>query len=364
MLIVVSILLIITVAVVAVFPRFNEDRKLSRAADGLAQWLLTAKQRAKRDQVPTGIRLFPDPQHNGLITQVQYIQQPDDFTGGSITLGPTYPNGPTAPPVLLAANSNGTIDFQGGFLDPTLWPVQPGDYLSVKGQLHLITNVSNNVLLLASPSQQGAFTSGTTMTLANAYPLAVGMYVNCWTTGGGFAWPPNTVQITRVINTSVQPQIQVKNAPNPPPGGTLPLYLMPGPSSWIPNGTGMATATGGGATKGYSIIRAPRVLSGETPLDLPESICIDPTVSIPPWSSPTSQGSLDIMFAPDGRMMSPTGLDHVILWVRDYTKDAGSPGEQFLILIQAHTGFIAQHPVDTTSGNPYSFTQDARSSGL
>src|SRR4029077_11712408 len=69
MLIVVSILMIITVAVVAVAPRFTDDRKLSRAADQIAQVLLTTKQRAKRDQVPTGVRLFPDPQHNGLVTQ-------------------------------------------------------------------------------------------------------------------------------------------------------------------------------------------------------------------------------------------------------------------------------------------------------
>src|SRR4029077_19621763 len=87
MLIVVSILMIITVAVVAVAPRFTDDRKLSRAADGLAQWLLTAKQRAYRDQIPTGLRLFPDAQHNNLITELQYIQQPDDFKGGGITLG-------------------------------------------------------------------------------------------------------------------------------------------------------------------------------------------------------------------------------------------------------------------------------------
>src|SRR5207245_10516443 len=83
LLIFVSILLIITVAVVAVAPRFTDVRKLSRAADGLAQWLLTAKQRAKRDQVPTGVRLFPDPQHNNLVTQLQYIQQPDDFSVGT-----------------------------------------------------------------------------------------------------------------------------------------------------------------------------------------------------------------------------------------------------------------------------------------
>src|SRR5216683_1340267 len=92
MLVVVSILMIITVAVVAVAPRFTDDRKLSRAADQIAQYGLTAKQRALRDQIPTGLRLLVDQNlasqgKGNLVTELQYIQQPDDFQGGPITVG-------------------------------------------------------------------------------------------------------------------------------------------------------------------------------------------------------------------------------------------------------------------------------------
>jgi type II secretory pathway pseudopilin PulG len=394
MLIVVSILLIITVAVVAVAPRFTDDRKLSRAADGLAQWLLTVKQRAKRDQIPTGVRLFPDPQHNNLITQLQYIQQPDDFSVGKITLGQTIlpaglphwppPNWPPtywAYPVLVAqayvdpATGLPTVDFTGGFNDPTLWPVQgsidqrptapqpptlpgqPGDYLEVKGALHQILYVvpsTPSALILAPvapfqpPNSPGPGPVMNSLTLTNYAQLASGMRVT-----GPWADPstnmnPNTTNTIKSVNNTKSPQyITLKNPPGP--GG-----------DWI----GFLPASVSSQPTAYNIIRQPRVLSGETPLLLPEGICIDPSAKI--YQDPYAFAPpLDIMFSPQGQVMNLRGQDRAILWVRDYTKDyPNNPGEQFLIQIQTHTGFIAEHPVDTSSGNPYTFTQDARSSGL
>jgi hypothetical protein len=125
------------------------------------------------------------------------------------------------------------------------------------------------------------------------------------------------------------------------------------------------------------------VLQGETPLTLPAGICIDAT-----WPKyPTDQqdailpvdpitGNIDIMFSPQGNVMNVRGRDRMILWVRDSTKDitypisgwppaaTAQPGEQFLILLQTHTGFIAEHPVDVGTADPYSYTKDARYSGL
>src|SRR5260370_990379 len=50
-------------------------------------------------------------------------------------------------PVLIAQTTN--VDFTGGFGNSTLWPVQPGDYLTVKGASHLILLVSPTALVLA-----------------------------------------------------------------------------------------------------------------------------------------------------------------------------------------------------------------------
>jgi prepilin-type N-terminal cleavage/methylation domain-containing protein len=409
MLVVVSILLIITVAVVAVAPRFTDDRKLARAADQMAQILLTVKQRAKRDLVPTGVRLYPDPQHNGLVTRLQYIQQPDDFSPAAVP-GSTPVPGPSTVTLGYTANSNvfaiasanpqvtswspanwpaaawtgsvlvasslnpttglPTVDFTGGYGDWTLWPVQPGDYLKVKGVCHLILLVSPSTLVLApvAPFQPLTSISGLSGTstlqiaaVGNAAQITPGMIV---TAPWGSA--TNTTTIRSVNNTTMPMSITLSAAPSG--GGDV--------IGFLPAVTSQPTT--------YSVIRRPRILQGETPLDLPAGICIDPNAKYTgdPYSFSVGTAAApqprDILFSPQGNVMNTdlaSGQDAVIFWVRDYTKDvtypaaswppAGSPGDQFLILIQTHTGFIAEHPVNTNpGGDPYSFTKDAQTSGL
>src|SRR5262245_51947415 len=74
-----------------VLPDLFKNFQRTRGTDTLSQWLLVAKQQAKRDGVPTGVR-FLDPNNptinpvaagfnpaNIKFTQVQYIQQPDPY---------------------------------------------------------------------------------------------------------------------------------------------------------------------------------------------------------------------------------------------------------------------------------------------
>jgi type II secretory pathway pseudopilin PulG len=381
MLIVVTIMLIITVAVVAVAPRFTDDRKLTRAADQIAQTFLTAKQRALRDQIPTGVRLLIDQQRSNLkayppiilVTEMQYIQQPDDFkgpdvSGAGITVGPITISGVNNGFPVLAAVGYG-VDFTGGFNDQSLWSVQPGDNLEVKGNglIHLITNVviyvdpnrvPHSTLLLApaAPNQGGTILNANTIQVMTANQLAVGMFVN------GPNIPPNTAQITGINNTPPNPTITVGGASLTP--GSIPPPLL----SFIPQYTTSLT-------REYRIIRQPRVLTGETPLQLPAGICIDPGAKYSGDPYAITTAPFDIMFSPQGGVLNSGGRDATILWVRDYTKDVsypattwpppGQPGDQFLILIQTHTGFIAEHPVNLNpGGDPYLFTRDARSSGM
>lgn len=271
-LVVVSLILVLATLTVAFAPRFTERERVVTAADQLQGGMLIAKQRARNDRSPTGLRLVRDPNNPKLVRELQYVQQPDDFSGG----------------VLLSAATNTLIfrevDFGGGIggANESLWPVQSGDYIEIKGGglMHLITKVASaNSLLLASP----------------AGPL-------------------------------------------------------------------------GSPTSQYRIVRGPRLLQGEKPLQLPESVILDlaKSVGLPP--DPSSGGlapSKDILFAPSGAVLHPAGLsDKIILWVRDGSLEATNPGEQFLVTIYKRTGLIAVHPVDTGSTDPYSYTRDGRSSGL
>ena len=75
MLVVMSLVALLAALVVAFVPRLQEHQKANRGAEQLQGWLLIAKQWAKRDGVPTGLRLSPGV--SGLCTSLQYIQQPD-----------------------------------------------------------------------------------------------------------------------------------------------------------------------------------------------------------------------------------------------------------------------------------------------
>src|SRR5579875_2803731 len=125
----VAIAIIITIAALAAAfaPRVDDSQKLWRAVDNLEQWLLTAKMRAKRDGLATGLRFVQAPgDAPGTYSQFQYIQQPDPLAG--------YPGGPT-----LVSAGNGTVTFSnvdfslGGVPYPNQWLVQPGDYLEING---------------------------------------------------------------------------------------------------------------------------------------------------------------------------------------------------------------------------------------
>jgi hypothetical protein len=173
----------------------------------------------------------------------------------------------------------------------------------------------------------------------------------------------------------------INTTPAPPtntPTITLAQPVPPGPLSFLPAPPPNASGppwTYASSTAEYRIIRAPRVLTGETPLQLPAGICIDPGAKYSGDPYAITTAPFDIMFSPQGGVLNSGGRDATILWVRDYTKDVsypattwpppGQPGDQFLILIQTHTGFIAEHPVNLSPGSdPYLFTRDARSSGM
>jgi len=151
------------------------------------------------------------------------------------------------------------------------------------------------------------------------------------------------------------------------------------------------------ATRAYRIIRAPRI-TGEEPTLLPDGVVIDlntnrlpppPTPpAVPPPNppygffnlNPLPGGDIDIMFAPDGRVLTPAlSNDFIALWVRDTTADdpaVGTPqrylnGEPSIIAVYLRTGVISANDADTTPDpvipnwlqDPYSYFRDGRNAG-
>lgn len=318
MLVTVSIFLFLATLTVAFMPKITEKQRATRGASQLQGFLAVAKQWAKRDQSLRGIRLLPgndaaclNPPYrdstgavrSDWVHEIQYVDQPPDWSDSTKSLTGTF----SGTSYVVTATSGYTIDFFGGFAatDSSLWPVQVGDYFQ-------------------------------------------------WTGTGGT--DPNLIvfRVTGVTST------------------TLTCYT---------------TLTTGTSTSGtnWSVIRAPRPRAGEAPLSLPDNVAIDVSTNVSYSNSlgsgVTSTGYtpppyVDILFDPSGAISRWSGAsDKIQLWVRDISQDpvAGTTskfnGDQLLITIYVRTGLIAAHPVDVTSSgtsytNPYSFTQDGRSSGF
>jgi prepilin-type N-terminal cleavage/methylation domain-containing protein len=148
LLVVMGILLILMGIMVGMIFMPERDRA-TKGADMLQGWLHSAKNRALRDKLPTGLRLTIDPRLSDpssglfLCTELAYIQQPD--TIGGWETGALAGGGPGPRMVSAVGNSASFqgVDFSG---------VQPGDYLEIKGGglVHMIVSVQGNQLVLAS----------------------------------------------------------------------------------------------------------------------------------------------------------------------------------------------------------------------
>ena len=337
LLVVMAIILAIAALAAAFAPRVTDSTNLTRSVDQLEQWLLTAKMRAKRDGLATGLRFVPSAitgDTAGTNSQFQYIQQPDPLAGGSIVFVPTGGNPPSGGVVyqtlpngtlyliggiLLSANppppnpptglvTFGNVDFSmGGVPNPAQWLVQTGDYLEVRdGGVYLIAGV---------------------------VPPA----------------PGQPATILKLAGTAYDNALVVAQP-----------------------------------TTNYRILRQPRLLEGEPPLQLPGNFAVDttpiPDAIIPnnsknippiPWSNVRagSSGSLEILFSPSGSVIGANAVNgKVLITVYDQTMNQPDINRYGIIAVQSRTGFIGAYSVAPGAGtmgyDPFLFAEEGRNSGL
>lgn len=128
MLVVLGIILFVFGLSVAFLVTVYQKKDAPNGAQLVQNWLLSAKERAKRDMRPTGLRFIPNAQNH--VQTIQFIQQPLDFTGGKVAVNAGSLNTARFTGVSLK-------DAQGNQL------VGIGDYLEVfdGGQVHRIMSV-------------------------------------------------------------------------------------------------------------------------------------------------------------------------------------------------------------------------------
>jgi prepilin-type N-terminal cleavage/methylation domain-containing protein len=323
LLVVILIMLVIAALAAAFVPRVSDSQNLTRAVDQLEQWLLTAKMRAKRDQLATGVRFVQTPgDAAGTFSQLQYIQQPDPLSGGWFSSTQTPGSVPAGNGLFLTGGllrepNFGVVQFAnvdftlGGTPQTNQWLVQPGDFLEVRDA------GVYSILKVLSPTslQLGTSTYDTTFHI-------------------------------------------------PSPG-----------------------------TTNYRILRQPRILIGEDPLNLPNNFAVDTRIipgttpilapSIPantiipnnttiPWSNVAAgpSGNLEILFSPTGAVVGTNaGSGKILLTVYDMTMNPFDINRIGIVAVQARTGFIGAYsagPGTPGAGgyDPFGYAASGRESGL
>lgn len=303
LLLVMFIMIVLATLTVVFGPRVATDQRTSRGADQLQGWIFVAKQRAFRDNVPRGVRLVRNADNPNYVTELMYIEQPEDYKGGIVMAPSPYPtNPPSGPFQMVSAFLPGRPELATDEI------IQPGDFLYL---------------------------------MSKTYPNRISAVT---------ATPPDT----NFPNGGTQLMLGAAD-------GTLPVDIL------VPV-----------QTSDFRIVRQARPMVGEPNLKLPRDVAIDLSPSprtnplVPVAGEPIPDGgysilaggSLDILFNARGLVMGSNAVwGKAILRVRDVSRPT-DVGDQTLITIYTRSGQITAHPVDTASGDPYSFTKDGKSSGL
>jgi prepilin-type N-terminal cleavage/methylation domain-containing protein len=328
MLVALTIIVVLATLAVAILPRALETQKAGDAAGEIQSALQIVRNRAMRDRLPTGLRIEFDP--NGLkARELRTIQQPPDWSPTSpfsasprtITVTETWTLDATLnvyihTQTLVGLSAGGGDDFTGGIPDygRESWPVQPGDYLV------------------------GKFNPTTSQVIQ----------------GVGVPHQVVSIPISNVLFLA-------------PSERKLPLSAGSGGPTITPAPS--ATSTD------WRVIRGPRVLAGENPVQLRRDAVIqmyDPNrgnlalCQNVPFRSVAGQAYYEIVFSPEGTVIGKgTVNDLILLWVRDETLDDTFAGSPMLVSVNIRNGSVTVHPVNTTPGaDPYSAVRDGRSSGL
>ncbi|MFO0863703.1 MAG: GspH/FimT family pseudopilin [Gemmataceae bacterium] len=119
------------------------------------------------------------------------------------------------------------------------------------------------------------------------------------------------------------------------------------PSAVTPSNQNFASSTI--PIPNYRIIRQPRIADDEI-LELPQNIIVEAGKSVLPPGS-------EIVFTPNGSVLTAGMPDRAMFWIRDSTKPLPTDGEPTLIVVFARSGLTSAFPVDTGSADPYAFAR-------
>ena len=159
LLVVMAIIVIFTAMTAAFYPANQADRELSRFSNTVQSALLSARNRAKAERLPTGIRFY-DSDANGKVDSVVLIQKPAPLDAYAVGGGGNPPTAGSLTVTMLGNNAN--IAF------PNSYPVQGNlklnDFISLdSGDVAKVDVLVNpNSVISLSGSYSSGFSSALT----------------------------------------------------------------------------------------------------------------------------------------------------------------------------------------------------------
>lgn len=310
MLVVLAVLLFLAVLGYALVPSMFSNHRRVSAADQVTLWLLNARQRAKRDGLPTGLRLLPLTDSNGqviyqpdgsvIVRQLQYVQQPEPLLGG--TRRKDHVAGGLCESVRDNVATFRNVDFLGSGSQEDEYQVQPGDYLELRG--------GGDVQAIVGVAREKLYLRDTRSSDPEFVP----------TTSYRILRKPRPLLGEKVLDV---------------PGDTV-IDL-------------------GRPSRSDPVTRQPLSFLSLTPtrsVQVPERLV----------GGATKKLLVEVVFSPSGALLGQqTGK--VILWLRDGGAVPPDLGGPVLLAIPVSTGLIGAYDV-APGNNPYRFTENGRASGL
>ena len=351
----ISLLLAAIAAGVGYSGMIGSQRTVS-SADRVSGWLILAKQRALRDQRPSGVRFIGKSVGGNLIacTEAQYIETPEPWVPSAAArlvivrpVNDPYNEPANAPALKIYFASTNVND-----ISELIQRVHENDRIVLHDLIaasYQITGDDPTEAANPVPNDPGLtgyqfalipLGSGSLIDLSQR--LAAGFSPDA----GGGATPPGVRKSAVVLQVGIGFQSQ------PQPVLGEPLLQITDPM--------MIDARVGDAAT-----------SSVTSTTIGVNLAIDP--------SGTSYG-FDVIFNPSGQLQAASNSGGVVcLWLRnkdtlrDSTNDVtanprvGSnfdlAGEQLLVVISTRTGLISTQPVNN-GANPYLFAQDGKNNGV
>jgi prepilin-type N-terminal cleavage/methylation domain-containing protein len=167
LLVVMAIIVIFTAMTAAFYPANQADRELSRFSNTVQSALLSARNRAKAERLPTGIRFYADPNLRTKVGSVVLIQKPAPLDAYAVGVAPNQgslsANIVERTPPLMSGIFDAYITF------PNNYPIQNvlnyGDFIVLdSGDVAKIDGMTNpNTVYSLSGSYSSGFSSALTI---------------------------------------------------------------------------------------------------------------------------------------------------------------------------------------------------------